>query len=223
VNWRDGGIMKRLDQAFSLVKQHGIFKFTWLAFRFILRKAIGIDWWTDIILERSMAEPIKEVVPRIPVVFRQVKENELGIFKGIVTEQEYQRFQQKFRRGRLCFIALDGDKIAAYCWISLDEYDLTNENDTSMQKEMNMKQKEAYFFDILVFPQYRNNKIQTALDVVRLKYVLGLAYNKVFTTITAKNAFSLKSAASSGFRLYKALKYYRIFGRQFYHVQEYRY
>ncbi len=193
----ENSLFKRLK---IQIRQHGIPRSTWLIIRLIMRITLGLDWWSDIFLERPLAEPIKEIVPKIKVEIRQATVNDLDKFKSVVSEKDLNLFQQRFKRGRICFVALDGYKVAAYSWISLDEYDTSNGHDITMQKKIGMTNKEGYFFDILVIPEYRNNRLQTALDTARLKYVHSLAYNRVLTGITANNTFSLKSAASSGFK-----------------------
>jgi len=186
-----------------------------------MRITLGLDWWSDIFLERPLAEPIKEIVPKIKVEIRQATVNDLDKFKSVVSEKDLNLFQQRFKRGRICFVALDGEKVAAYSWISLDEYDTSNGHDITMQKKIGMTNKEGYFFDILVIPEYRNNRLQTALDTARLKYVHSLAYNRVLTGITANNTFSLKSAASSGFKPYRTMKFFSIFWLKFHHWRDY--
>jgi hypothetical protein len=208
--------MKIANKASSLLKQHGILKFAWLVFRYILRKALGIDWWTDTLWERSLSDPLTEVIPKIQVKFRQATKNDIDKFKGIIDENILNDFQRRFKKNRICFLALDGEKVTAYSWISLGEYDTIRENDIKFQKETKIKEKDVYLFDIYVVPEYRNNRLQTALDYIRLKYAHDLGYTRAVTTIASTNTYSLKSAQSSGFRLSRTLTYFRIFWLNFY-------
>jgi hypothetical protein len=201
--------MTTKDKAKSLIKEQGTLKFSWLALRYILRRTIGLDWWKEILLERSLAEPIKEVVPKIQVLIRQGTENDLDKFKGIVSKKDYKRFQQRFQKGRICFVALDGEKVAAYSWISFNEFD------TNKRKEMKLSEKEAYLFDIFVVPEYRNNRLQTALDTVRLNYAKSQGFAIAVTLIIATNTYSLKSANTSGFKPVNSLTACSIFWSTF--------
>src|SRR3989304_1955227 len=71
---------KKPNRLYSLIRKHGILNFTRLAFRYALMKTIGLDWQRFILLERSLAEPIQEVVPRIKVTIRQATEDDLDRF-----------------------------------------------------------------------------------------------------------------------------------------------
>jgi ribosomal protein S18 acetylase RimI-like enzyme len=207
--------MIKQSRLYSLIKKYGILKLTWLAFRHALRKTMGLNWWREILLERLLEEPIQEIVPKIKVRIEQATKNDLDKFKGIVDKKNYNRFQQRFKKGRICLMALDGDKVAAYSWISLDEYD------TNRRVELKLNDKEAYFFDIYVVPEYRNNRLQTALDTVRFKYACSQACDRVVTIIEDTNTYSLKSAKSSGFRPKRSISIFTIFGLEFHRWQKY--
>jgi hypothetical protein len=97
----------------SKIQKHGILPSIWLAVRFILRKTIGLDWNKIIILERLMEEPIQQINPKIQVKITRATEDDLNRLKTIVDETKYHIFHDRLKKGRICFIALDDDKIIA--------------------------------------------------------------------------------------------------------------
>ncbi len=204
------------NRLYSLIRKYGILNFTWLAFRYILRKTIGLNWGENILLERSLAEPIQEIVPKTKVRIEQATEDDLDKFKDIVDENRYNLFQQRFRTGRICFMALDGEKAVAFGWMSLED-----EYESDCQVEVRLNNKEAYVFDDYVLPEYRNNRLQSALMARRLIYLHSQAYNKAIMFVGDKNTYARKAFASAGCRPKRAVTLFTIFGLKFHRWQKY--
>lgn len=198
------------NKAFSLLKQHGILKFTWLVFRYFLRKTIRLDWLKIYILERSLKEPIQEITPKIKVKIDQVMEDDIYKLKDIVYEDKYRRFQERFRKGRVCFAALDGERIAGFGWISLeDEY----ETDTRIEVKLN--DKEAYLYDSYVTPEYRSNKLYAAMLAEEMRYLNSHGYDKAIALVESENVPALKNIKSAGYYPLKTVTLFTIFGMKF--------
>lgn len=206
-------IWKRLN---TLIRAHGIFNLTWLVFRYILRKTIGFHWGSEILLERSLEEPIQEIIPRIKVSIEQATEDDLDKFKGIVDKNKYNHFQQRFKKGRICFVALDEHKVVAYAWLSLED-----EYESVCQVEVKLGNRESYLFDFYVIPEYRNNRLYSTLLATGLTYVHSQACKKAIALVGDKNTYPLRTCASAGFRPKKVVNLFTIFGLRFQHWQEY--
>ena len=103
------------------IKNDGIVTFTIKALKLILRKTIGFIWGTEIIYECLLKMPIEEIEPKIKVTIRAAVEDDLDKFKGIVNERKIKIFRKRFKKDRICFIALDQEKIAYFGWISFDD------------------------------------------------------------------------------------------------------
>jgi GNAT superfamily N-acetyltransferase len=191
----------------SLAKEYGVIHANWLTFRYVLRRTLSIDWQKTILFERSLAEPIKEVIPRIKVNIRQATIDDLVKLKDMVDTEKYTRFQQRLDQGNICFLALDEDKVAAFSWISFH-----NEYLTESRIEVKLKDKEAYFFDTFVDPVYRNNGLQAAMIPARLKYLRELGFEKVIGLVDDDNSYSLKALASAGYKPKKVSTLIKIFG-----------
>jgi hypothetical protein len=59
-----------------------------------------------------LIEPIQEVVPKIKVRIEQATKEDLPKFKEIMEEDKYDRFKQRFINGKICFMALNENKVA---------------------------------------------------------------------------------------------------------------
>jgi hypothetical protein len=200
----------------SLAREYGPIHANWLTFRYILRRTLWIDWQKTILFERSLAEPIKEVIPKIKVNIRQATIDDLIKLKDMVDADKYARFQQRFDQGNICFLALDEDKVAAFSWVSFH-----NEYLSESRIEVRLKDKEAYFFDTFVDPVYRNNGLQTAMIPPRLKFLRDLGYEKVIGLVDDDNIYSQKSLASSGYKPKKISTLIKIFGLTFHSWKDY--
>jgi CelD/BcsL family acetyltransferase involved in cellulose biosynthesis/ribosomal protein S18 acetylase RimI-like enzyme len=204
-------------KAFSLLKQHGILKFTWLVFRYFLRKTIRLSWQKIYILERSLKEPIQAITPKINVRIEQVGENEIHILKDIVDKDKYRRFQDRLRKGRVCIAALDGDRATGFGWISLED-----ECETDSSIEVKLNDKEAYLYDSYVSPEYRNNKLYAAMLAEEMRYLKSRGYDKAIALIDSENATALKTVKAAGYYPEKTAVVFTVFGRKFHRWRNFR-
>jgi len=190
----------------SLINQYGILPAAWLIIRYVLRKILRIDWQRTILFERLLADPIQEVVPKIKVNIERATVEDLEKLKGMVDEAKYNRFRQRFDRGNICFVARDGDKIAAFSWISFDR-----EFEVESQIEIKLNYKEAYGFDTYVEPEYRNNRLQSAMEPTILKYLRSQGYEKMIGLVDKNNIYALKGLLSAGNKPKRIATLIRIF------------
>jgi ribosomal protein S18 acetylase RimI-like enzyme len=208
--------MTKWYKLYSLIRKHGILKFTWLGLRHILRKTIGLDWWGEIFFERSLKDPIQEVVPKIKVPIKQATIDDLDKFKDRIDINNYERLQQKFRQGKLCFMALDGNRVVGQQWVSLDDH-----YDSDLKVIVTVNDNEGYLFDAHVIPEYRNNRLQSALAATALKYLHDKGYDKATSIVMDNNMYSLKTCAAKRFMPKKILFRFTIFGLRFHRWQKY--
>jgi ribosomal protein S18 acetylase RimI-like enzyme len=190
-----------------LASEYGGKHANWLAFRYVLRKTLRIDWQTCTYFKRSLDEPIPEKSPKLEVEIRQATISDLPKLKEIVDEEKYDRFKRRFQKGKICFIAIYKEKVAAFAWISID-----NEFEPNLQVEIKLEEKEAYLFDAYVVPEYRNHRLYPALGDTSLRYLRSQGYKNVLFFVGNSNKYSLKSVRSSGFKPNRALTCCSIFG-----------
>lgn len=199
------------------IKKDGIIAFSIRVLKFILRRSIGLDWRSEIIAERSLEEPIQEIEPRIEVTIRIATEDDLDKFKGIVNERKFELFEERFKKGRVCFVALFQGKIVYFGWISFE-----NEYESNCQIKVELNGKGAYWFDCYTAPKYRQNKLHTALTTKALIYLKNKGYKKVLILVYNNNIFSRKAFSKVGFKGKKIVTLIKLFGLKFYIWREFK-
>ena len=192
-------------------------RFTWKALRFILRKSMGIDWRREILAERSLEEPIEEFKPKIKVTIRQATDNDLDKFKGIVSESKLELFKERFEEGRICLIALDGERVISFAWISSE-----NEYEINCCIEVKLNEEEGYLFDDYTVPEYRYKGLQTALITKRLASLKEQAYRKALVFLWDKATYSRKAYSRVGFKGKQVVTLIILFGLKFHRWREFK-
>jgi ribosomal protein S18 acetylase RimI-like enzyme len=200
-----------MENLFAQIKRDGITTFIIRALNFILRKTIGFIWRTEIIYECSLERSFQEVDPKIKVTIRAAVEDDIEKFKGIVNERKIELFRERFKKDRICFIALDKIKIAYFGWISFED-----EYETNCQIRVKVKDKEAYWFDCYTVPEYRHNGLHSAITIKALLYLKGEGCKKVLTLVLNNNTYSRKAFRKVGFKEKKIVTLIKIFNLKYY-------
>lgn len=210
-------MIKELQNLLIRIKKDGIVTFTKKGLRFLLRKSIGLDWRSEIIAERLLKEQIQEIEPRIQVTIRKAAENDLNKFKGIVNERKLEFFRERFRKGRVCFVAVFQEKIVYFGWISFED-----EYEDNCQIKVKLNEKEAYWFDCYTVPAYRQNRLHTALTAKVLIYLKNKGYKKVLMLVWNNNVFSRRAFRKVGFKGKKIVTLIKLFGLKFHIWREFK-
>ena len=192
-------------------------RFAWKASRFILRKSMGLDWRREIIAERSLEEPIEEIEPRIKVTIRQATENDLGEFKGIVSESKLKLFKERFEKGRICFIALDGERAVSFAWISSE-----NEYESNCRVEVKLNEGEGYLFDYYVSDEYRQGGIYTSLLAKTLEYLQNRGYQTAWAFVSSNNIPVRKAWRRIGFEGKRTVTLITLLGLKFHRWRKFK-
>lgn len=199
------------------MKNDGIVTFMIRAFALILRKTIGFIWGTEIIYECSLEIPIEEIEPKIKVTIRTAVEDDLDKFKGIVSERKIKLFRERFKKNRMCFIALHQENIAYFGWISFDD-----EYETIFQIMVRVKDKEAYWFDCHTIPEYRRYGLHSAITTKALIYLKDKGIKKVLTHVMKNNIYSRKAFRKVGFKEKRMVTLIKIFNFKHYIYRDFK-
>ena len=199
------------------IKNYGIVTSTIRALGFILRKTIGFIWGTEIIYEYLLEMPIKKIEPKIKVTIRVATEDDLDKFKGIVNERKIKLFKKRFKKDRICFMALDQEKIAYFGWISFDD-----EYESIFQIIVKVNDKEAYWFDCHTIPEYRRNGLHSAITAKALIYLKDKGCKKVLTHVMKNNIYSRKAFRKVGFKEKRMVTLIKIFNFKHYIYRDFQ-
>jgi ribosomal protein S18 acetylase RimI-like enzyme len=208
--------MTKLNNVYPRIRQLGIFPFAWLAFRYVLRHTIRVDWNKNLYFASSLDEPILEVVPKIKVQIKLATINDIDKFTSLFDENKCARLKQRFTHGRICFVALDGSKLVGQLWVSLDD-----EYETEGRIRVKVINNEGYLFDVYVIPEYRNNRLGKYLTFTALKYLRDQGYEKAAGLVTDNNIYSLRAFVSQGLVPKKTVFDFKLFGLQFHRWAKY--
>lgn len=199
------------------IKNDGIVTFAIKALNFILYKTIGFIWRTEIICECLLKMPIEEIEPKIKVTIRVAVEDDLDKFKEIVNERKFELFKERFKKDRICFIALDQKKIAYFGWISFDD-----EYESIFQIRVKVNDKEAYWFDCHTMPEYRQNGLHGAITAKALIYLKDKGCKKVLTHVMKDNIYSRKAFRKVGFKEKRTVTLIKIFNFKHYIYRDFK-
>jgi len=198
------------------IKSKGIIGFTSQAFKFALGKA-GFAWRRGIIAECFLEEIAQEIKPSINVSIRLATKDDLIKFRGMVSRNKLETFKKRFEKGRVCFIALDKDKIAYYRWASLE-----NEYESNFDFTIQLNRNEAYIFDAFSQPQYRRCGLHIAITNKALIYIKSQGYKRVQVVVYANNTFARKTLAKVGFQGKQTVTLVTLFGLKYHLWREFK-
>jgi ribosomal protein S18 acetylase RimI-like enzyme len=162
---------------------------------------------------RSLREPLPAVEPRLAVTLRPAAEADLERFRDLVPPSELGYFRRRLAHGRHCFLALDGEHLAAYCWATNRvERDIDN-------LELHLQPGDVYGDDAYTAPAYRRQGIQSALLVYRLDYVRSLGYQRLVAIVAEDNEPSQRMVRKLGYQEAGHLSFRRILWHRAYHCR----
>jgi len=166
------------------------------------------------VFARSLVEPLPTARPRLPVALRPATAADLARFEGLVPPSELRHFAHRLAHGRYCFVALDVDRLAAYCWATTRvEFGIDN-------LEMQLQAEDAYVDDAFTVPAFRRKGIQTAVHLYRLEYLRNLGCRRAILIVDAKNTASQRLVRKLGYQEVDHLSFQRILWMRTYHYRQ---
>ena len=166
------------------------------------------------VFARSLLEPFPVAKPRLPVTLRPAAAADLARFEGLVPPSELRHFAHRLARGRYCFLALDVDNLAAYCWATT-KVDFGIDN-----LRMQLQPEDTYVDDAFTAPAFRRKGIQTAVHLYRLEYMRNLGCQRAILIVDAKNTASQHLVRKLGYQEVDHLSFRRILGKRSYYYRQ---
>ena len=163
------------------------------------------------VFTRSLLEPLPVAEPRLPVTLRLATETDLLRFRGLVFTSRLHYFERRLAHGRYCFIALNGEHLAAYCWATTQiDFDVDN-------LEMSLHPGDAYVDDAYTVPTYRRQGIQSAVHLYRLEYMRHLGCRRAVLIVDDGNIASQRLVRRLGYQAVDCLSFRRVLWKRTYH------
>lgn len=163
------------------------------------------------VFARSLLEPLPVVELRSPVTLCQAHEADLACFRELILPSKLCHFSHRLAHGRYCFVALNGESLAAYCWAT------TRVNFRVDNLEMRLQPGDAYFDDAFTVPAYRRQGIQEALHLYRMGYMRDLGCRRAVLIVRDDNTASLGLIRKLGYQEVDHLSFRRILWKRTYH------
>jgi len=165
------------------------------------------------VFTRSL-EQLPAVEPRVPITLRPAAEADLARFRGLVPPSELDHFARRLAHGRYCFLALDGEKLAAYCWAATQiRFEIDN-------LEIQLEPGDTYVDDAYTIPAYRRQGIQSAVHLYRLQYMQGLGCQRAILIVENSNLASQQLVRKMGYRRAGQLDFRRILWQRSFHYHK---
>jgi len=145
----------------------------------------------------NLDEPAPVIAPRIPAAFRRIVADSVPALVeamgggGDASVEMLKRFET----GRRCYTAWVADKLAAYGWVSFNE-----EYIGELNLRLRLLPGEAYIWDCVTLPAFRQNYLYSALLVYILAELRSEKLCRVWIGADLENVASQRGIARAGFR-----------------------
>ena len=164
-----------------------------------------------IVFARSLLEPLPAATPRLPVTIRLATEADLVRFQGLVPPSEISYFGQRLTHGRLCFLALYGEQLAAFCWAT------TQVEPCVDNLELKLQPGAVYMDDAFTVSVYRRQGIIVALHSYCCEYLKALGCRRAILIVSEDNIASQQLVRKLGYQEIDHLSFRRILWKRIYH------
>lgn len=158
-----------------------------------------------LLLERSLAQPISDFTPRLPVRIDALKESEVADYLAFRPETARTRVSEALQSGQTCFTARHEGRIVSAAWITSRRAWIDY-----LECELELDADEAYLSDAFTLPAYRGQGIAPALCRQQLRHLLQFGYHRVIRSTVPENKSALHAHAKSGFRPFAVMRTLRI-------------
>lgn len=142
----------------------------------------------------NLDEPRPAVSPSIAASFRPVGSESASILAEAMGAGSSAAVLDRFRTGRRCYAAWVGDQLAAYGWVSFEE-----EYIGELELLLKLIPGEAYIWDCVTLPAFRQNHLYSALLVHILEELRAQNLCRAWIGADLDNVASQRGIARAGF------------------------
>jgi hypothetical protein len=160
------------------------------------------------LFRRSLDGVLPTATPRIPLVMRDMGQEDLDRFRtepSRLPEGRVREFEGRLSGGRVGVIVLAADEVAGYGWLTTRD-----EVERWSGAEIVLKAGEGYFFDAFTFPHFRARGIHTAVHVWRLQRLKGLGCTVAYSIADLRDPGAQKAHRNVGFAAYREIASLRL-------------
>jgi hypothetical protein len=168
----------------------------------------GVIWALD------LDKPTPHITPRIPATFRSVRQESLPALIEAMGGDASGEILNRLETGRRCYAAWVEGKLAAYGWVSFDE-----EYIGELKLRLKLLPGEAYIWDCVTLPAFRQNYLYSALLTYTLQELRAENLCRVWIGADLDNVASQRGIARAGFMAVADLEIARVLALRLVWVQ----
>ena len=151
-------------------------------------RRVGTIWMVD------LDETTPEVLPRVQVEFRRVDPDTISALRSSFGDVTIAEFSKRLEGGRHCYAAWVNGQPAAFGWVSFHE-----EHIGELNLRVKLLEGEAYIWDCVTLPAYREKHLYSALLAYLLDELRAEHYCRAWIGADLENVVSQKGMARAGF------------------------
>jgi GNAT superfamily N-acetyltransferase len=170
-----------------------------------------IRWGRLLVIVQRLDE-FREVAPPTGITIRPATEADLPALEAAAPRREIARFADYMARGRMCFIAWEGERPVGYAWNA----DRFSSDMTATGCPLALPPTASYLWNLYVMPHRRGHGIGAALASARLKLARDRGLREGWTMIAPTNYPSLRAVsktAGPNARVIGELRYLKLLTR----------
>ncbi len=179
---------RALGRAWSVLRDEGLRSFS-------LKLASELGYRRLLLLERSLAQPIPDHTPRLPVAFDVLPRSAADAYAAFRPHAAGHGIVDRWDAGHLCFVARDGDRIVSACWVAM-----RNAWTDYLGCGVDLTPGDAYLFDAFTLPAYRGHGIALALCMQQLRHLAQAGRRRAIRATVPENAPAVAMHTRAGFR-----------------------
>ncbi len=144
---------------------------------------------------KDLNSDLKASDPKIKLNLNIIEEKNLSVFRDIVEEEKLRVFDERFKKGGTVFIAIIGDTVVCYVWISFK-----GEYEPISGLEVMLSEGIGYIYDTFVLPEFRGRGIHSAVVFQVLEYLKQKKYTGALVIVKRTNIPSVLTFKKFSFK-----------------------
>ena len=127
---------------------------------------------------------------------------------GRFGEKKLKSFKKRFERDSFyAYGIFSGSELAYYCWISLSQFQFSND-----RYFLDMSCSEGLLFDAFCFKEHRRNGLHNYMNIYRLRQLVNFGKTTALVVLLNENRPARRAQSVAGFRCSRQVITYNIFG-----------
>jgi GNAT superfamily N-acetyltransferase len=172
-----------------------------------------IRWGRFLVIVQRLDE-FREVPPPPGITIRPATKADLPAMARSMARCDVERFAEYMARGRICFVAWEGERPVGYAWNA----DRVSSDMTATACPLALPPTASYLWNLYVLPHRRGHGIGPALASARLRLARDRGLREGWTMIAPTNYASLRAVAKTAgpnTRVIGELRYIKLLTRAY--------